>query len=262
MLSYIERFLNDDSNIDKNDLDNISPLSKMDALLFGDSFFPEIARYALLVGRSYGEPKMSLVFDESNINNINLTKKLKSMHTDNTVIYFFWDIYSAVKTTWGLLIKYWDNFCCSGDESIIYVNPNEIYLYSDMLLKKINQSEPNQNVLSNKGLYMLRDDMKRRELALTNLLEGLPRDIQDDLYLLFHSICEGVKTIKDNELSKGYIDYYKYASYSLMITIIVTCKPYIANDNSFDDYINYNNESNKLHLDNFYDLLRKQIKQG
>ena len=238
MLYYMQRFLDEGSNIDKEDLERIAPLSKKDALLFGDSFFPGFAREALLVGRSYGEPKMSLIFDEGDIDKGDMIKKLKSMNADNTEIHFFWDIYSAVKTTWGLFVKHWDIFCESGDESIIYVNPDEIYLYHDMLLKKINQKASTGD----------------------DVFEGLPEDIKDDLYLIFHSICEGAQTIKDEGLRKEYIEYYKYMTSSHLKDVIIICKPYVSNDRNLADFLIDGNEFNKSRLDSFYAQLGKYVK--
>lgn len=259
VLQYPLRFLDNESSIKKEDLDKIIPLSKMDSLLFCDNYFSDTIKHATLIGRSYGEPIMSLIFDESELEECDLKKLLKSMYSDDTEIYFFWNIYSSVKTNWGLLEKYWDNFSYYGDDSIIYVNQNDVYLYTDMTLKKINQFDIISSISSNNNLYDLGDETERRKLALENLFKGFSENNQDELYLIFHSISEGLRTLEcKNSLSEDYIEYYKSITRSLLIDISIICKPYNTNClNDLTDLLERSAVFMNQDIDKFYNSLIK-----
>jgi len=260
MLSYLNRFL--DSNIDITDLNNIIPLSKIDSLLFGDCFFSDTIRYATLIGRSYGEPIMSKILDESEIDASSMKIILESMYPVDTIIYFFWDINSSVKTTWGLLTKYWDNFCYSGDDSIIYVNLNEVYLYTDMILRRINQTKNDIHTLSNSSLQALGNEEERKALAILKLIEGFSDDIQEEIYTIFHAISESIRTFdKSDELRIEYIARYKHIINLLMKDTLIVCRPYDSNSQrSLSDFLSHSSEMNKVLVDSFFDLLREQLK--
>lgn len=58
-------------------------------------------------------------------------------------VLFFWDSKTSVETTWGILLKYWTDFCYPSDDgNIIIINNADDYLvYEEDILLKIAKTE-------------------------------------------------------------------------------------------------------------------------
>ena len=54
-------------NIDNDDIGNIIPLGEMESSILWNIYFCETIKYALLFERTYEEPIMTQIFDESEI---------------------------------------------------------------------------------------------------------------------------------------------------------------------------------------------------
>jgi len=204
---------------------------------------------------------MSQIFDESEIEASSMEKILESMYADDTIIYFFWDINSSVKTTWGLLIKYWHDFCYSGDDSIIYVNQNEVYLYTDMILRRVNQTKNDVNTSPSGKLQEFGNEKERKVLAISKLFEDFSDDVQEEIYTIFHAVSESVRTFgKSDELRIEYIVKYKKIVNLLLVNTLIACRPYDENSQrSLSDFLSHSSEMNKTLWDSLFDLIKKQI---
>ncbi len=252
--------LRDITPISNDDKQNIVQLDEMEALMLWNTYFSETAKYALRFERTYGEPIMTEIFDESDINADMLRKTLKSMYSNETPILIYWSMNMAIKTTWGMFIKYWDNFFYSaGDEAIIYVNPKDIYIYTDMIVRKINELKPVSEVSAFDYLKKLGDEKEKKLYAFENLFNGISNDLQSDLYLIFHQMCDGLRVLENEELRKEYLEYYKGKIISNTTNAILVCKPY--SEESKKDYYKFLEDSwNKSQEDKFLGLLKKIIK--
>ena len=235
--NYLCRFTDEMNRVAEDEMKYIVPLSEMDSLLFVDEYFSDTIKYATVLERSYGEPIMSHIFDEGEIDAVRISEILRALHPDNTTVYFFWDIHSAVKTNWNVLVKYWDNFCWSGDDAIIFINPKEVYLYSDMILRKINRTKEITKPTSDDFLLSLGDIQERRVLSLESLIKGFPKDAQARLFSTFHTISETASLLTDNTeyLPKEYIELVFKIVHLIKVYMITALKPYSPNNNKKQD---------------------------
>ena len=214
-------------NIDNDDIGNIIPLGEMESSILWNIYFCETIKYALLFERTYEEPIMTQIFDESEIGSDTLKGVLKSMYSDETPILIYWHIRFAIKTTWGMFIKYWDDFLYSaGDDAIIYVNQDEVYLYTDMILRKINKLKNQSEESIFDYLQKLEDNNIKKQTAFNCLFEGVPNDLHDDLYYLFQTISEGFRAIENDDIRKEYMKHCSSLMWSNTTDIIATSKPY------------------------------------
>jgi len=262
--SYQYRFSDENNKINKNDMKDIIPLSEMDALLFGDYYFSDTVKYATLVERSYGEPIMTHIFDESEIEINEMNDILRSMHSAEATVFFFWDIGSAVKTKWSLLIKYWNNFCWSGDDAIIYIDQNSVYLYTDMILRKINIIKKAPITTSDDFLQALGDSRARRTLSLEGLIKDFPDETQNRLYRIFHTISESAKTTNDlNDFPDKYLEYIFNTVHLIRVNLICVCKPYSSDSiKDIDGFLSREIESIESMSNDFFDLLKERIRSS
>ena len=260
MSEIYNRFINEKlTNIDNDDMKNIIPLGEMDSLILGNIYFSETIKYALLIERTYEEPVMTSIFDESEIDSDTLKGILKSMYPNETPILIYWSIRFAIKTTWGMFIKYWDDFFYSaGDDAIIYVNQDEVYFYNEMILKKINKLKSQSEESIFDYLQKLEDNNIKKLNAIDCLFEGVSSDLQDDLYFLFQTISEGFRAIDNDEICKEYMEHCHSLIWSNTANIITTCKPY--NEKSLQylsEHLDDNKAFDKSLVDKFYEFLKK-----
>jgi hypothetical protein len=61
---------------------------------------------------------------------------------DSQSLIFFWDGVTAVRTTWGMFLKYWSSFCYPSDDSnvIIFENHKKAIVYRDDRIWIVNRS--------------------------------------------------------------------------------------------------------------------------
>ena len=249
--------------IDGNDIThNIVPLTRMDALILWELYFPESVKYALLYERTYGEPRETLLLDESETNHQELKETLKSMHAANSKILIYWNNYIALKTTWDMLIKYWDNFFYYPEDAIIYLDQKHIYFYNEMTLKKLNNLHHMQNESIYKCLEKLNKKKKTKQQQRC-LQDGISSDFQEELFYLFNIICDGLRAIDNDEIRKAYLEYCVSIAHSKTEKIVLASKPY--NHESLQHYmqsVRENKESEiKLSADKFYDILDRIVRE-
>ena len=131
--------------IDSDDKKNIVQLDETTALKLWDIYFSETVKNALLYEHTYDEPIMTTIFDESKTDPDNLSDTykgiLRSLHSDEAPILIYWNSNVALKTTWGMFSKYWNNFFYYPEDAIIYLNQDEVYFYNEMMFKKIDKSK-------------------------------------------------------------------------------------------------------------------------
>ena len=247
--------------IDNDDKKSIIPLRTTESLILWNRYFSETIKYALQFERTYGEPVETPVFDESKIDSTVLKQTLKSMHTDETPILIYWNSRVALKTTWGMFVKYWDNFFYYPEDAIIYVNHDQVYFYNEMILKKIDKSKL-QNISGESIFeYLKRLEVKKalKSNALDSLLKGFSTDLQDGLYSLFDKISEGLRVIEEDEVRREYMEYLIGVIWSNTEKIVLMCKPY--NEKSLRDFIKILDENKKVFgkssAEKFYELLKK-----
>ena len=248
------------ANVDKNDMKSIMPLGVMDSFILADKYFSETVEHALLIERTYGEPIMTQIFDESEINSDTLKGILRSMHPDETPVLVYWGLRLAIKTTWGMTIKYWDDFFY--DIAIIYVNQDLIYLYDEnAIFKKINKLKSISGESIFDCLQKLEDNKVKKLNALDCLLETVPGDLHDNLYALFHTISEGFKAIENDEIRKGYMKYCSKLFWSNATELVMVCKPYSEKSLKYlsKDFIANKKIFDKPSVDEYYELLKNII---
>lgn len=243
--------------IDDSDIAyHIVPLNRMDALILWNRYFPESVKYALLYERTYGEPKETVLFDESQTNPQEIREILKSMHADNAEILIYWNRQVALKTTWKMLIKYWDNFFYYPEDAIIYLDSKHIYFYNEMTLKKLNDLKLMQYESIFAYLQKLNTKSKTG-FQIRCLKEGISRELQEDLFNLFNTICEGLRAIDDDEKRKAYLEYCINDARSKTEKVVLVSKPY--NKESLQQCVQNFRENRdkeiKSSVDKFYDLL-------
>lgn len=244
-------------NIDNADKECIVFVDKINSLILQNIYFSDIVRFALQFERTYDEPIMTQIFDESKLRSGELKEILKSIYSTKTPIFIFWHLDIAIKTTWGMLIKYWDTFFYSAsDEAIIYISQDQVYIYTDMILRKINNVEKILDESIFDCFKRLENQKTKSKYALDCLVDSVSKNLQDELYCLFYNISLGVKTINDNELRKEYIDCIYNFVLSFVQKIILICKPY--NEEGLQSYMkNFNVYYDKSSIEKFNEFLKK-----
>ncbi len=79
---------------------------------------------------------------------------------------------------------------------------------------------------------------KNSKIVRKKLFEGIPCDLQNDLYALFDIFSESLRVIENEEIRKEYMDYCFLKVATITQKIILACKPYQPfNEKSLEDYI-------------------------
>lgn len=248
--------------ISENDKKNILPLSKTDALILWDRYFPEKAKYALLFERTYGDEDEVPIFFENKVNPHKRREILNSLNNVDTQILIYWNNRVAVKTSWEILVRWWDNFFYYPEDALIYVNENNIYFYNDMILKKLkgnSEKETQESVFM--YLERLKDDGEKSLIQINSLLDGIPDDSRGEVYYLLYLICNNIKTIGNDEIRNDYIKYCREFAWSNAVDILLTEKPY--NNKSLsavkENLNTHKKISDKPSDERYYDIIRKII---
>lgn len=247
--------------IENDDKSCIIELTVTEALILWNIYFSETVKYALQFERTYGDSIEILIFDESEIDSETLKGMLSSMHTDETPILIYWNRCVAIKTTWGMFVKYWDNFFYYPEDAIIYVNQDQVYFYNEMILKKINKLKLKS--ISGESIFdclqKLKDSDVKKAKQIDCLLEGIPSDFQEYLYYLFHIISEGFQVIESDEIRNEYMEYCLGKILSNTEKIVLASKPY--SEKSLQDFIKYLDDKKKVSIEpsqeKFYEMLKK-----
>lgn len=243
--------------IDNSDKECIVFVNKINSLILQNIYFSDTIRFALKFERVYDEPIMTQIFDESKLKLGEMKAILKSMYFDETPIFVFWYLDTAIQTTWKILVKYWDIFFYSaGDEAIIYINQDQVYIYTDMILRKINNVEKVLDESMFDCLKKLEDPNTKPKYVLDCLMNDVSKDLRDELYYIFYNISLGVKTINNNELRKEYIDCIYNFVLSFVQKIILIYKPY--SEEGLQSYIkDFNVYYDRLSIEKFNEFLKK-----
>lgn len=246
--------------IKNSDKKEIITLNETDALILWKLFFPETAKYALLFERTYGEPIELPIFEENEVSLDERKQILGSMHKAETPILIYWNHRIALKTNWGMLIKYWDNFFYYPEDAIIFVDQNHIYFYNEMILKKLTKLElknaSDESVFD--CLQQLEDSVVKKCKQIDCLFECVPNNLQDNLYRLFHIISEGFKVIEDETILNEYMEYCLANWWSSTEKVVLASKPY--NKESLQNFIKEIEGRKKVpdtSLGHFYEILKK-----
>ena len=248
--------------ISENDKKNILPLSKTDSLILWDRYFPEKAKYALLFERTYGDEDEVPIFFENKVNPHKRREILNSLNNVDTQILIYWNNRVAVKTSWEILVRWWDNFFYYPEDALIYVNENNIYFYNDMILKKLkgnSEKETQESVFM--YLERLKDEGEKNLMQINSLFDGIPDDSRGEVYYLLYLICNNIKTIGNDEIRNDYIKYCREFAWSNAVDIILTEKPY--NNKSLmavkENLNTHKKISDKPSDERYYDIIRKII---
>ena len=253
--------------IDNNDKRNIVLLGAMEALVLWDIYFSDTVKYALLFEHTYDEPVMIPIFDESESDPENLADTykeiLRSMHLDETPILIYWNSCTALNTTWGMFVKYWNNFFYYPEDAVIYVNQDQVYFYNEMILKKIDKSklkEVSGDSIFN-CLQKLKNDETKKAKALDSLFDGISSDTHFELYSLFHGLSEGLRAIKNDDNRKEYMEYCHGAINST--NLIITDKSYSKESLQYLKTSNYFTKKQFVKTgEKIYELLKKIIAEN
>lgn len=256
--------------IDNNDIKSIVQLDAMEALILWNTYFSETVKYALLFEHTYGKPVMTTIFDESETDPDSLSDTYKGilrlLHLDETPILIYWNSHVAIKTTWGMFIKYWNNFFYYPEDAIIYVNQDQVYFYNEMMLKKINKSKL-KNVSGESifdCLQKLENNKTKKSKALDCLLEEIPSDLHDDLYFLFHIISEGFKAIGNDDHLKEYMEYCRSLFWSNTTELVSVCKSYSEKSLQYikKDLDEKGKIFDKPSVEKYYEMLKKIVDEN
>lgn len=232
--TFVDEILNNTDNgqrrsvepIKDEDKNNIEPLEATDALLLWERCFPEDVKYALMFEYSYGEPKEISLFDESEIDPASRSAILDFEHAPDTPILIYWNRRTAVKTNWGMLIKYWDNFFYYPENAVIYAEPDHYYFYDEMILKKWRD----QKGVDEEGAFdcfsKLKDGEAKRAYLSETLLKDFSCELQNELYELFLTISDGFRAMKGEDIRKEYMRFCLAEAWAYTQKILLACKPY------------------------------------
>lgn len=213
--------------IEEHDKKMVTFLNETDAMILWQRFMPECAKYALLFERTYGESTEIPLFDESEANAEERNKFLSSLHANEIPVLIYWNSHTALKTNWGMFVRYWDNFFYYPEDAIVFVDNDHIYFYNDMVLKRLSSKTGD---VSDKSAFeclaKLQDGKTRESIQMSTLLDRIPQDLQDDLYRLFSLLSESFRVIDDKSVGREYMDHCLANCWEFTQEIILASRPY------------------------------------
>ena len=271
MANYWKNFINDillnlDDDcsrdvepIEDRDKKMITALNEIDAIILWHRFMPDSAKYALLFERTYGESAELPLFDESEANADERNKSLYALHANEVPVLIYWNSHTALKTNWGMFVRYWDNFFYYPEDAIVFVDKDHIYFYNDMVLKRLASEKEN---VSDKSVFEclaeLRDKKTRESIQMNTLLDRIPQDFQEDLYRLFFLLSESFRVIDDKSIGREYMDYCLANGQFCTQKIILASRPYSKKSlQGFVKEIEKKDDFLDCAITDYYNILRK-----
>lgn len=239
---------------------NIEKLSITTALFLWDTCVPQDAKNSLRFEYVYDSPQMTQIFDEGEQDELLWKEMLKKLHTNSKEIVLFFQPDIAFVMTWEVLCNCWDDIFDYPNDALIITDDGVVYAYVDMALQRWNFDNP--VALTSFAKLKENTNLYSKEDLLSFWKNNVPFSVEEYCLKLFHNLWEGLKSIKNEEYQRKYLDYLTLLVGFRISDVLLANNPY--NKDCLDDLAEFFSEGVKSQIEqeDFKNLLFNLIQSN